>query len=373
MTDAQIFAPLDAGVAKRRSRCYSPCTPRPPTLQPARGCPPDPLRVAVYDVAPYGSVGPDGLFSGASVDLWRRVAEEMHWRYQFTLVSRMDAILAGLEQDRFDAAIGAITVTAERLARVDFSYPAHRSGVAAAFARKTGLLSALSNYRAAASELGTLLAIMLVLLVAIGGLMWALERPGGRTEHAGESAVRTLHDGLYWAAVTMTTVGYGDKTPKTSIGRFLAVLWMLGSLALVSLFSSSLVSRMTAENIVGAAQVDRADLGGLRLAAVTDSSGAEYLDDLGLAYTKSDDLRQALRALANGRVDAVVNSVGSLEYAISREFSAAVAIPRGVLAPAYMAVALPANSPLKKPLDRALIRITASPEWRALEPTYFGR
>ena len=113
---------------------------------------------------------------------------------------------------------------------------------------------------------------------------------------------------------------------------------------------------MTAENIVGAAQVDHADLGGLRLAAVTDSSGAEYLDNLGLPYTKSDDLRQALRELANGRVDAVVNSVGALEYAISREFSAAVAIPRGVLAPAYMAVALPANSPLKKPLDRALIR-----------------
>ena len=149
------------------------------------------LPQALFDVAPYGSVGPDGLFSGASVDLWRRVAEEMHWRYQFTLVSRMDAILAGLEQDRFDAAIGAITITAERLARVDFSYPAHRSGVAAAFARKTGLLSALSNYRAAASELGTLLAIMLGLLVAIGGLMWALERPGGPNGACG--GVRGAH------------------------------------------------------------------------------------------------------------------------------------------------------------------------------------
>jgi polar amino acid transport system substrate-binding protein len=73
--------------------------------------PANPLRVAVYDLAPYGSVALDGLFSGASVDLWRRVAEEMHWSYQFTLVSRMDAILAGLEQDRFDAAIGAITIT----------------------------------------------------------------------------------------------------------------------------------------------------------------------------------------------------------------------------------------------------------------------
>src|ERR1700691_4121781 len=120
----------------------------------------------------------------------------MHWSYQFTLVSRMDAILAGLEQDRFDAAIGAITITAERLARVDFSYPAHRSGVAVAFARKTGLLSALSNYGAAASELGTLLAIMLLLLLSIGGLMWALERPGSRPERAGDSAVQTLHDGL---------------------------------------------------------------------------------------------------------------------------------------------------------------------------------
>jgi polar amino acid transport system substrate-binding protein len=328
--------------------------------------PANPLRVAVYDLAPYGSVALDGLFSGASVDLWRRVAEEMHWRYQFTLVSRMDAILAGLEQDRFDAAIGAITITAERLARVDFSCPAHRSGVAVAFARKTGLLSALSNYGAAASELGTLLAIMLLLLLSIGGLMWALERPGSRPERAGDSAVQTLHDGLYWAAVTMTTVGYGDKTPKTSIGRVLAVLWMIASLALVSLFSSTLVSRMTAENIVG----PTSGACGSRRSRITQ---APNISTALVSPTKSDDLRQALGELANGRVDAVVNSVGSLEYAISREFSAAVAIPRGVLAPAYMAVALPANSPLKKPLDRALIRITASPEWRALEPTYFGQ
>lgn len=41
----------------------------------ARG-PDEPLRVAVYDLAPYGFVDAEGLFSGASVDLWRRVAED---------------------------------------------------------------------------------------------------------------------------------------------------------------------------------------------------------------------------------------------------------------------------------------------------------
>jgi ABC-type amino acid transport substrate-binding protein len=48
-------------------------------------------------------------------------------------------------------------------------------------------------------------------------------------------------------------------------------------------------------------------------------------------------------------------------------------MPSGILAPAYMAFALPPNSPLKKPLDRGLIEITASASWRSLEPRYFGR
>jgi len=43
----------------------------------AERAPDEPLRVAVYDVPPYGSVDPEGLFSGASVDLWRRDKAEM--------------------------------------------------------------------------------------------------------------------------------------------------------------------------------------------------------------------------------------------------------------------------------------------------------
>jgi polar amino acid transport system substrate-binding protein len=44
-----------------------------------------------------------------------------------------------------------------------------------------------------------------------------------------DSSVTSLFDGIYWAIVTMTTVGYGDKTPKTGTGCFIAVLWMMAS------------------------------------------------------------------------------------------------------------------------------------------------
>jgi len=332
----------------------------------------EPLRVAVYDLAPYGSVGPDGEFQGVSVELWRRVAEEIGRQYKLTPVAQMDAILAGLEQGRFDAAIGAITITPERAARVDFSYPAHRSGVAVALRKEAGPISALVAYGLVAVELSSLIAGMLGLLLAIGVAMWFIERPS-RAAAASESSVVTLRDGIYWAVVTMTTVGYGDKTPKTPVGRFVAIVWMLSSVALVSLLSASLVSRLTAERVESSAPFTQNDLAGKRLAAVAFSSGAEYLDAVRLHYAKYGALREALAAVAEGDADAVVNSVGALRYMAAERFPRALRIPNSLLAPAYMAIALPQNSPLKKPMDRALMRITGNPEWRSLEDRYFGK
>ncbi|MBB4198850.1 hypothetical protein CCR94_09235 [Rhodoblastus sphagnicola] len=331
------------------------------------------LTVAVYDAPPYGGVEHGGAFNGASVDLWRRIAESCGFRYRFVAVRKMDAILSGLRERRFDVAIGAITITPDRAEQVDFSYPAHRSGVAVATRRPTGVLSALTSYCAVAFDLGSMLVLAAGIMVLVGVLMWFIERPR-QVAAAGEgSSVGSLPDGVYWAVVTMTTVGYGDKTPKTRAGRAVAIFWMLGSVALISILSSSLISRLTAVQIEDGASFRRADLDGKRLAAAALSSGAEYLETQGLAYGRRDSLQQALEALDKDEVDVVVNSVGALRHAVSARFSATLTVQRDLLAPAYMAFAFPANSALKKPIDRALIRVTATPEWRSVEESYFIR
>jgi polar amino acid transport system substrate-binding protein len=337
--------------------------------------PTSPVRVGVYQVAPYGGQDDGGLFTGASVDLWRRVAEHLNWQYRLIPVSQMSELLTGLENGAYDVAIGAITITPERLARVDFSFPTHRSGVAAAFAKRSGAASAFYDYGEAVRELGLVILAIVVLLTVIGLLMWWFERhhlnKTGKTES--ESAVTSWHDGVYWAVVTMTTVGYGDKTPKSHLGRTLAVLWMVGSLVLVSLLTTNLVARMTVNRVESVAPTRTSDLAGKRLAAVSGSSGAEFLDAEHVAYQKFADLAAALNALAAGKADAVVNSVGALQYLVNTRFSDAIAPPRGVLAPAYMAFAFPMNSALKKPLDKTLTVVTESAEWRSVEETYFGK
>ena len=232
-------------------------------------------------------------------------------------------------------------------------------------------MAAFMSYGAVIAELAPLIALTFALLIVMGVAMWLAERPMRPRNH--ESAVDTLRDGVYWAVVTMTTVGYGDKTPKTAAGRIIAVLWMLASVALVSILSTSIVSRMTAERVVGGLRVTEADLAGKRLAAVAHSSGAEYLDERHLRYAPFDDLAAAVTALDRGQADGVVNSIGALQYLLAARFKDRIKAPQGVLEPAYMAIALPSGSPLKKSLDEALVGITASQEWRQIEDGYFGR
>ena len=56
--------------------------------------------------------------------------------------------------------------------------------------------------------------------VILGTMMYAVE--GGRNE-----MMTSIPKGIYWAVVTLTTVGYGDITPQTPFGQFLSVIVMI--------------------------------------------------------------------------------------------------------------------------------------------------
>ena len=137
--------------------------------------------------------------------------------------------------------------------------------------------------------------------------------------------------------------------------------------------STSLVSRLTVERAESRELATTIDLTSKKLAAVAQSSGAEYLDQHHLQYVKFNNLPDALNSLVRGTSDAVVNSVGALQYLISKRYASTAEMPQGLLAPTYMAIALPEHSPLKRPIDEALVNITSDPEWISVEDKFFGK
>ncbi|MGW6913900.1 potassium channel family protein [Kitasatospora sp. NPDC054939] len=54
--------------------------------------------------------------------------------------------------------------------------------------------------------------------------------------------IRTLDDALWWSFTTMTTVGYGDHTPTTGLGRLLAVGLMLSGIALLGVVTANIAA-----------------------------------------------------------------------------------------------------------------------------------
>ena len=70
---------------------------------------------------------------------------------------------------------------------------------------------------------------MLILQVVLGYVMVVVE-----SLHP-ESQFRSVAQGVYWAVVTMTTVGYGDIVPQTALGRILAAVVMLLGFGIIAI------------------------------------------------------------------------------------------------------------------------------------------
>ncbi|MFB1051810.1 potassium channel family protein [Paraliobacillus sp. JSM ZJ581] len=65
-----------------------------------------------------------------------------------------------------------------------------------------------------------------------------------------EPNITSFADGVWWSIVTTTTVGYGDISPSTIIGRVVAVILMIVGIGLIGMLTSSITTFFIKENNV---------------------------------------------------------------------------------------------------------------------------
>ncbi len=322
-----------------------------PAPTPAR-----PLVVGVTNTPPF-VVGEAGeRWTGTAMDLWRNLADELHLNY--TLEPRdIDGLLRGLEDGSLDAAVAAITVTAEREQRVDFTHPFFTTGLAVAVAHRppeTWFDIFLAVFSVAFFRMILTFAAM---QLVIGALMWLLER--GHNPNFPQRPGPGLLAGLWWAVVTMATVGYGDKVPVTVPGRMLAMLWMLASLIILTTATASITTSLTINKLEAQVRGPE-DLGKLRVGTITHSTSDAYLRDMKLDYRGFTDPAVGLAAIEAGQLDAFVFDRPLLTDAIADGHADTLELlPRTFHRQDY-AFALPTGSPLRESVNRLLARDLAA-------------
>jgi polar amino acid transport system substrate-binding protein len=330
-----------------------------------------PLSIATKPTPPFAMKTKDGAWTGLAVELMREVASTLGRPIAWREVDTVGALLEQASTGQVDASIAAITITAAREKSVDFSHSYYETGLAIAVPRTRGA-SFWSGLQALTSPafLGTV-ALLTGLLLAAGALVWLIERRRN-PQHFERHPVKGIGSGFWWAAVTMTTVGYGDKAPVTPLGRFVAVIWMFAALILTAVFTAQLTSALTLQRLSGPVASAR-DLPDNRIGIVADTASRDYFDARSITSIPFPSVAAGLSALEAGLIDAFVHDEPILRYDLLRNYPGRFELLPEVIDPQLYGIALPPRSPLREPLNQALLDLLASPRWSAIEKTYLGR
>ena len=203
-----------------------------------------------------------------------------------------------------------------------------------------------------------------------GVLLWWLERKAN-PEHFDAQRLPGIGSGIWWAAVTMTTVGYGDKVPKSVAGRSVALIWMFASLILVSVFTGTVASIMTVEGLDARVKGPE-DLPNVRVASVARTASGLWLDEKYIPFESYPDVGAALEALSAGAADAVVYDRPILSYLVSQPGGGELAVVPRKFALNQYGFILPPESRLREPINRAILEHTQRPEWKDTVFRYTG-
>lgn len=96
------------------------------------------------------------------------------------------------------------------------------------------ILSALGRSR---QKITVFLVAVVTIVTVVGALMYVVEGP--------ENGFVDIPTGMYWAIVTLTTVGYGDLSPKTGLGKLLASIVMILGYGIIAVPTGIVTAELT--------------------------------------------------------------------------------------------------------------------------------
>lgn len=328
-----------------------------------------PLLVATRAIPPF-VFADKGELSGFSIELWRSIASNIGAEFKFVEYPNVADLLSAVENGKANAGIAAISITAERQQKFDFSLPMFTGGlqilVPDAKLNGGGTPNILSLFFSAA--LLQVIGLALLLIVIAAHIIWLSERhhKEGMIPH---SYFPGIFKACWWAAATLAT--QADEMPKGVVGRVLAIIWMFIGVLFVAYFTAAATTSLTVQQLQGDIKsID--DLPGKLVATTTGSTAATYLKEHKISILEVPKIEQAYEVLEAKKADAVVFDSPVLLYYAANQGQGKVEVVGSVFREENYGIVLPNNSPYRKSINRALLKLKEDGTYQSLYDKWFS-
>lgn len=330
------------------------------------------LRVVTKRFEPF-VIYQDREYIGFSIELWKKIAESLGLQYELYGVNTIAKLLDEVERGAADVAIAGISITVKREQVLDFSHAFFETGLQIMVPEGSGsaLGQIISKVFSVVFSRGLIyvIAFFFIILLIASHIIWALERR--HNPQFSERYPQGIWQSIWWAVVTVTTVGYGDKTPKGTFGRLFGVVWILAGYFVFAYFTASVTTTATVQELHGTINSPR-DLFGKQVATVAKSTAADYLAEQGIAAVRVENVDKAYSILESRKVDAIVYDAPVLQHYASTTGKGKVKVVGLLFEEQNYGIAIQADSPYRERINIALLKLIESGAYQEIADKWFG-
>ncbi|KAF0901996.1 hypothetical protein E2562_011824 [Oryza meyeriana var. granulata] len=340
------------------------------------------LKIAVplkHGFKAFVNVSDQGV-TGYCIDVFEAAVKKLphHLTYEFVVFNgSYDQLVQSVSSGINDAAVGDITITADRASHVEFTMPYTESGVSMLVLAENESESTIEwvFLKPLTKELWFATVIFFLFTALV---IWMIERPRNM-EYQG-SSTRQFSTALYFSFSTLT-FSHGQII-KSPLSKIVVVIWCFVVLVLVQSYTASLSSILTAKRFQpSVTDLDQLLFNGDYVGYQEGSFVHSFLIKQGFSertlrsYGKKQDYAEALRnGSKNGGVSAIVDEIPFLTCIVSdphyqKEFQM---LNRIYKTPGFGFV-FPPGFPLVHNLSTAILDVTSGDEGSRIEAEWFGR
>jgi len=321
------------------------------------------LQVGIAERPPYSMKDEKGEWHGIGPDLWEEVAKKLGIKFQYEecLQSEMHQKLKSHEIDM----ILVIGQSVDFLGAEDFTQP-YVFSYGSAVIGFSSITSTIENIMKHLIQSGVFF-IMLIMFLAMVLISLILVHFEGRQEdgHFIESdPVKRFASALWFTAVNMTCIGYGDSEKLSLAGRTITFLWMLMGILFISLFTGTVVSSITTAEL-NSSLTRIEDLSHYRCGVFAGAKMEKVLLSKGIPARRYPTLMEGFGALQRGQISAFAVDAVSATTIVNQEYPGQFKICVMPTVQLLYSFAFRKNDPLFDPVNSEVIRTTLSTDWRS--------